>query len=282
VSDLQQLLEVLELRPKGEHSYEAANLRLSGGQTVFGGQILAQAIVAGAVVDPTKDVRSLHTVFARGAAIDQAMDVDVDVLQVGRSFASASIAFRQGAKDCARSVVLLSAPEPDLIRHQPDAPDSSPPADAVELHHGPDFWQMRIEGGVDLDDPEAIGPAELTAWIRFPGAPGDQAIARALLAYATDGFLIATAMRPHAGVGQALAHVTINTTVVTHTLSFHEDFDASDWMALRMLSPQAGHGCSYGRGEVFGSGGLHVASFVQDNMIRNFPPGKAPSTGGHA
>jgi acyl-CoA thioesterase II len=276
VSDLHQLLDVLALRPTGAQTYEGSNLHLSGGRTVFGGQILAQAVVAAAAIDASKDVRSLHTIFARGAAIDQPLEIAVDVLQAGRSFASASVTFRQGDKDCARSLVLLSSREPDLIRHQPAPPPVVPPGDAAALQHGPDFWEVRMESGVDLNDPDAIGPAELTAWARFPGAPDDQSTTRALLAYASDGFLIATAMRPHTGVGQSLAHVTISTTVVTHTLSFHEDVNAADWLTFHMQSPNASHGCSYGRGEVFGSDGLHVASFVQDNMIRDFPPGKAP------
>jgi acyl-CoA thioesterase II len=277
VSGLQQLLDVLELRPTGDHSYEATNLQLGGGRTVFGGQILAQAVVAGAGVDPTKDVRSLHTIFARGASVEAPLEVVVDVAQVGRSFASATIMFRQGGKDCARSLVLLSSREPDLIRHQSDAPAEVVPEGAAALRHGPDFWELRMDPEVDLDDPLAIGPAEVAVWARFPGAPDDQTISRALLAYASDGFLIATAMRPHSGVGQSMAHVTISTTVITHTISFHEDIDAANWLTLQMASPYAGHGCSYGRGEVFDARGVQVASFVQDNMIRNFPPGTAPA-----
>ena len=49
------------------------------------------------------------------------------------------------------------------------------------------------------DDPDAVGPAELDVWTRFVGAPDDPVIDQALLAFATDGFLIGTAMRPHAG-----------------------------------------------------------------------------------
>ena len=59
-------------------------------------------------------------------------------------------------------------------------------------------WQVRIAGDVDINDPEAVGPPDLDVWT-LPGAPDDAAVDQALLAYATDGFLIATAMRPHAG-----------------------------------------------------------------------------------
>jgi acyl-CoA thioesterase II len=104
-------------------------------------------------------------------------------------------------------------------------------------------------------------------------------IGQALLAYATDGFLIATAMRPHEGVGQAMSHVSISTSVLSHTLTFHEPIDASQWYLLAHESPYAGRGRSYGRAHIFSSGGDVVASFVQDNMIRDFPEGQKPQAG---
>lgn len=273
MSELDRLLSVLDMRSTGPNSFEAHSVSF-GGPTAFGGQILAQAVVAAASVDPDKDVRSLHTVFARGAKVDAPITVGVDVVQAGRTFASASVTFQQNGKSCARSLVLLSSREPDFIHHQPDAPLLHPPADATDSMHGPDIWEVKMEPGVDLTDPAEVGPAQSTAWARFPGAPDDQTIARALVAFATDGFLIGTAMRPHEGIGQSMAHVTINTTVVTHTLSFHEDVDAGDWLTMRMSSPNASHGCSYGRGEVFDTHGHHVASFVQENMIRPMPPAR--------
>ena len=81
-------------------------------------------------------------------------------------------------------------------------------------------------GEVDISDPAAVGPPELFVWVRFPGAEAQGVVGQALLAYATDGFLIGTAMRPHEGVGQALSHVSISTSVLSHTLTFHEPVDA--------------------------------------------------------
>ena len=93
-----------------------------------------------------------------------------------------------------------------------------------------------------MSDPELTGPPELDVWSRFPGAPDDPMVDQALLAFATDGFLIGTAMRPHAGVGQSQAHVTVTTGVVGHTLTFHEPSAARDWLLLSHHSPYAGHG----------------------------------------
>jgi acyl-CoA thioesterase len=279
VAELEDLLAVLRLEEVGKRSYRAGNVAVTGGSVVFGGQLLAQSIVAGGLVDPAKDVKSIHTVFARGASLDEPLDIDVDVMATGRAFASSSVTIRQGERICTRSLVLLSAAEPDLIRHQDDAPPVAPPAESTPSSHGAAFWDVATVGGVDISDPAAVGPPELRVWTRFPGAPDDATTSRALLAFASDGFLIGAAMRPHEGVGQSMAHVSISTTVVTHSLSFHEPFDAGDWLLLDQRSPYAGRGRSYGRADVYAADGRYVASFAQENMIRDFPESQRPAAG---
>ena len=277
--ELADLLAVFDLEPTGKSTFTGASIEFGGGSVVFGGQLLAQSLLAGATADPSKEVKSIHTVFARGGSTDAPMEYEVDVMQAGRSFASAAVTARQGDRLCTRSLVLLHAPDPDLIRHQPEAPSVGPPEDAVASPHSSGFWEVRTVGGVDIADPDAIGPAELDVWTRFPGAPADPARNQALLAFATDGFLIGTAMRPHPGAGQALAHRTISTSVITHTLTFHAPVDAGQWMLLSHESPMAGLGRSYGRAHVFAESGELVASYVQENMIRAFAEGKAPAPG---
>jgi len=282
VSKLDELLAVLELEPAGEGRFRAQNFSAGPGGVVFGGQLLAQTIVAGATVDPTKDVRSVHTIFARGGSLDHPLDIEVEPMHVGRAMGSATVTVRQGDRLCTRSLVLLSAAEPDLIRHEAAAPEVAGPADAVPSAHGGDFWEIRTVDGVDLADPQAVGPAELFVWSRFPGAKATGVLGQALLSYATDGFLIGTAMRPHAGVGQSMAHVSISTSVLSHTLSFFEPIDGGQWYLLAQSSPYSGRGRSFGRGDIFSEDGRLVASFVQENMIRDFPQGQAPHAGGRS
>jgi acyl-CoA thioesterase II len=128
---------------------------------------------------------------------------------------------------------------------------------------------------VDINDAETVGPAESHFWVRFPEAPEDRVIAQGLLTHASAGFLIGTAMRPHAAVGQSLAHRAISTGIIGHTISFHDDFDAREWLLLANESPAAGRGRSYGAGHVFTESGRLVASFSQEAMIRLFPEGQS-------
>ncbi len=280
MAELSELLEVLELEPAGEGRFRARNFAAGPGGVIFGGQLLAQSIVAGATIDPGKDVKTVHTVFARGGALDQPLDIEVEAMHTGRALASATVTIRQGERLCTRSLVLLSAVEPDLIRHAAEAPGVGRPEDAPASASGEGgFWEIRVVDGVDISDPEAVGPAELLVWSRFPGAEVTGTPAQALLSYATDGFLIGTAMRPHKGIGQSMSHHEISTSVLGHTLTFHEPVHPGRWHLLAHESPYAGRGRTYGRAHIFGEDGQLVASFVQDNMVRAFPEGQKPAAG---
>ena len=229
-------LEALTLEPVGDDRFRAGNLHSAHG-VVFGGQLLAQSIMAGLAGQEGKAVKTLHTVFARGAAHDAPLDITVERMHAGRSVASSTVTISQGDQICTRSLVLLSAPEEDVIRHADERRSTSGPDDVADHVRGEEAWELGIVGNVDISDPELVGPPELDVWVRFAGAPDDPAIDQALVSYSTDGFLIGTAMRPHKGVGQSLAHVKISTTVLTQTLSFHDPFDASQWLLLAHESP---------------------------------------------
>jgi acyl-CoA thioesterase-2 len=136
MEDLVGLLKALDLEPAGEGRFRASNFDTGfGGGVVFGGQILAQTIVAGSTVDPGKEIKSVHTVFARGGDRQQPLDIEVEAMHVGRALASATVTIRQGDRLCTRSLVLLSAVEPDLIRHHADPPVVGPP-DSAPLSGG--------------------------------------------------------------------------------------------------------------------------------------------------
>jgi acyl-CoA thioesterase II len=267
MSTIDAFLEALTLEPVGEDRYRATNLPSPHG-VVFGGQLLAQSIMAGLAGQDGKAVKTIHTVFARGASHEAPLEVAVERMHAGRSVASSTVTITQGDQICTRSLILLSAAEDDIIRHADARRSTSGPDDIAGHVRGEGAWEIGIVDNVDLSDPELVGPPDLDVWVRFAGAPDDPATDQALVAYSTDGFLIGTAMRPHAGVGQAQAHRTLSTGVLSHTLTYHERCPAAEWHLLEQRSTYAGHGRSYGRGEIFRADGELAASFVQDAMIR--------------
>jgi acyl-CoA thioesterase II len=270
VVGIDSLVQALTLEPVGEDRYRAGHAETGHG-VVFGGQLLGQSIIAGLAGNDGKTVKTIHTVFARSASPDAPVEISVERLHAGRAFASSGVTISQGERLCTQSIVLCSADEPDLIRHADEAPKLPVPGDGdSEGDDGDptDAWQVRVVDDVDISNPDLVGPADLDVWTRFAGAPDDPAVNQALLAYATDGFLIGTAMRPHPGVGQAQSHVSLSTGVISHTLTFHEPVFAAEWMLLAHHSPYAGRGRSYGQANVFRADGVLAASFVQDAMIR--------------
>jgi hypothetical protein len=167
VLTIDDLLGALRLEQVGDDRYRATNADAGHG-VIFGGQLLAQSIIAGLDGHDDKQVKTVHTVFARGGKPDLPVEIDVDRMHRGRAFASSTVTIRQGERLCTRSLVLLTADEPDFIRHADPAPtvpvperpgreapesgDTRPDGDVPPGHDGGD-WQVRIAGDVDIDDP---------------------------------------------------------------------------------------------------------------------------------
>ncbi|HMD46756.1 MAG TPA: acyl-CoA thioesterase domain-containing protein [Acidimicrobiales bacterium] len=277
--------EAFVLEEVGEHRFRAGSIGDADVRdVVFGGQLLAQMILASALTHPGKEVKSVHAIFARSGSLRQPIEIEVDPMHDGRTLGSDAVTIWQGDRLCARGLILLHIDEPDLIRHQPPMPDAAGPDQSVDTGQGgllAPGSELRIVDGVNTWDPDApTGPAELFVWIRLPETGGDLALNQGNLAYATDGFLIGTAMRPHEGIGQNMAHRNISTGVVSHTLTFHEPVPDGEWLLLAHDSPYAGRGRSYGRAHVFTEAGRLVASFVQENLIREI--GDTPGRPGAA
>lgn len=284
--DTGDLPDAFRLTRVGECSFIATSIGDPGSRdVVYGGQLLAQMILASDRVAADKGVASLHTIFARSAKVTAPVEIDVRVIHDGRTFASQSVTVHQGDRVCAEGLVLRRADARDLMSHQPampdvDGPDASPAGRQVGLV-APGS-ELRVVGGVDTWDPDGpLGPPELNVWVHLPAGTDDPGLAQALLAYGTDGFLIGTAMRPHAGIGQNMAHGGIATGVVSHTLTFHRPVEVGTWLLMAQESATAGRGTAYGRAHVFTEDGTLVASFVQESMIKDAgPPPAGPPQGG--
>jgi len=273
VGDLAELLEAFDLHPLGGGRFLAKSLDGRGRDVVDGSQILAQSIVAACKSVPGKSVKSAHMIFSRAASVNAPLELEADMLHAGRSFASVTVTARQQGKPCARGLLLLDADTPDLIRHQAAMPRVPGPDEAPPYDMGVSGRELRIVGGVYTGDPDApAGPPELFAWLRYREAPPEPWLNQALVAHFTGHLSIATAMRPHAGIGQSMAHRTLSTGVLALTISFHEPVRADEWMLYAHESPHAGRGLSYARAQIFAADGRLLASFSQEGMIRALDP----------
>jgi acyl-CoA thioesterase II len=230
-------------------------------RALYGGQMLAQMIMA-AGQGLEKPVESIHVVFARAGSYAEPTDYDVDAMSSGRTFASSTVTCRQGDRLLARGLVLFSASEPDLIRHQAEA---APPVSPPERGE-PDG---RIFPGSEAAAAGDGGqPGQVRLWIRHPRPLDAPLVNQAVLAWATDGFLISAALGPHPDLDESQAHQTLSTGVMSHTINFHRPVDASSWLLMVNDNIFAGGGRAFGTSRVFGADGELVASYSQDAMIR--------------
>src|SRR4051794_7392497 len=97
--DLPALLGALELEELGADRYCAPNIPSDHG-VVFGGQLLAQTVVAGMRGLEPMAVKTLHTMFVRSARPTESVEIDVERMHQGRTFAGSTVTIRQGDRLC--------------------------------------------------------------------------------------------------------------------------------------------------------------------------------------
>jgi acyl-CoA thioesterase II len=276
---------LLQLKQVGEHSYEGPPEKEADAarNVVFGGQILAQSIIASYLdrsltATESKEVKSIHAIFARAGDYSEPISYQVERMHDGRTLGSDTVTFAQNGRIMARALILWSRDEPDLFTHtefvsMPTVLAPEDPRNRTDwrVFPGSECW---VVGGVDPTDPaQPLVPPALNAWTRYTGdfaVPVNQAI----LSWATDGFLIGTAMLPHAGIDESQAHRTLSTGVVSHTLEFHDRFRADEWLLLANESVWAGRGRTAGRCSIWTQSGRLVAQYTQTSLIRAFADGR--------
>jgi acyl-CoA thioesterase-2 len=117
----------------------------------------------------------------------------------------------------------------------------------------------------DLLNPERR-PPQRQVWLRTVGAlPDDPALHQAMLAYASDFTLLATALYPH---GLSFFNPEVQALSLDHAMWFHRPFRMDEWLLYAMDSPSASAGRGLGRGSIFTRDGRLVASVAQEGVIR--------------
>jgi acyl-CoA thioesterase len=285
--DAADLLRPLDVTPIGDGRFAAPpnpdpplgtfqpQLRDARARVVIeGGQLLGEAIVAASKSVPGQRVISASMIFSRAARFDAAHEIEVEALRRGRGFSTLETRTTQAGKLCSVGMLLLDAGAADAIRGAVEMPDVPPPEACPQLDMGVTGRELRSVDDAYRRQAE-VGPAEIFTWARFRDAPAHAHLHAALLAQSTTHWTIAAAMRPHAGVSEAQAHVTLSTGILATTIAFHDEVDVTEWLLYANPAIYAGRGLAQGEGRVFGRDGRLVASYTVQAMIREFrtPPG---------
>ena len=278
------LLEILDLESHGEGLFTAAPV-LDGLERVFGGQLLGQALAAAThTVVEDWPCHSLHAYFVRPGKPGRPIDYEVSTLRDGQRLATRKVVAVQRDEVVLELTASFEREEPGAEYQQaiPDAPapESFPPEDeriarALAAATPEQRRYLEFKRPVEfiaVDDRNDAGSASpLRYWMRARGGlPNDARLHRCALAYASDMGALQAAMR--AG-GIAFGDHAMQVASLDHALWLHRDFRFDDWLLFTFsaVSVSAGRGLS--RGTVHTRTGTHVASLVQEGLMRARTPG---------
>lgn len=281
-SPVSQLLHLLDLEPLEVNIYRGRN-RDIGTARVFGGQVLAQALVAARrTVDEPREAHSLHGYFILPGDLTAPIVYFVDRLRDGSSFSTRRVTAIQHG----RAIFNLSASFQKAERgyeHQTPMPDVPPPE---ELANELDFiramadripealrpvltqarpFDFRPVTPIDPFHAEPRPPARYI-WLRaIEPLPDDVLTHQSVLAYASDYGLLGTALLPH---GVAPRSPTLQLATLDHTFWMHRPFRVDEWLLYAMDSPVAAGARGFTRGAFYTRTGTLVGSVAQEGLMR--------------
>jgi uncharacterized protein (DUF427 family)/acyl-CoA thioesterase len=272
--DAHDLVQLIDVQPNGPGRFVGPPYRDKTRNVVEGGQFLAQAIVAASKSLPEQRVTSAYMTFPKSASFDAPIDLTVEQLRAGRTFSTLAVRAEQNGALCSPGLVLMDAGAPDTIADQAAIPDVPGPYESEPYDMRVLGRDLRVVDDAYSTDPDRVGPPVIYAWMRFRDAPAEQYLQNALLAQATTHWTIAAAMRPHRGITEDEAHVTLSTGIMSVGIAFHDDAPVTEWFLYANPAIWSGRGLAQGQGQVFSQDGRLMASYTVQAMIRGFakPP----------
>ncbi len=279
-----ELIELLDLELIDVDLYRGRQPQTDR-QRVFGGQVAAQALLAGIrSVDPAYVVHSLHSYFLRAGDHSVPIVYDVERLRDGRSFATRRVVARQHGRPIYFQTANFQRAE-DGLEHADQMPDVLPPEKSFDLidvirqrsdSEADAFareWaalEMRYVGVSGLGLPvDPAQPAQARLWARVNGRLSDDASEHvAAFTYASDLTLLGAALVPH---GINLGSPNLQPASLDHSIWFHRPFRADEWWLYDQWSPTAVGGRGLALARVFAQDGRLVATVAQEGLIRVRP-----------
>ena len=280
---LQRLCDLLTLERIEEDLYRGQSQNLGWG-TVFGGQVLGQALAAAVkTVASERLVHSLHSYFLRPGRVDMPIVYEVDRIRDGKSFTTRRVVAIQNGKpifNLSASFQILEAG----YEHSDSMPDVKGPDGILSemelVQRIADTLPPAVRKVAMGDRPLEIRPIHpqnplkprketprRNAWYRAIHAlPDDPQLHRSLLAYASDFTFLSTSMYPH---GVSWMTPGMQVASLDHAMWFHRPFRMDQWLLYTVESPSASGARGLVRGQFYTQEGTLVASTIQEGLIRD-------------
>ena len=273
--DQSDLLRLIDAQESGPNRFVAPGYHERSRNVVEGGQLLAQSIVAASKALPGQRVTSAFITFPKAASFDDPIELVVEPLRQGRTFSSVAVRAEQNGALVSPSLMLMDSGAPDTIRDAAPMPDVPGPYESEPY----DMWvtgrDLRIRRRRLLARPRPGRPAGDLRLDAVPGQPR-----RAVPAERAGGpgdNPLDHRRRPCVrtrGSGEADAHVTLSTGIMSVSIAFHDDAPLDQWFLYENPAIWSGRGLAQGDGRIFTQSGTLVASYSVQAMIRGFvkPP----------
>ncbi len=279
---MQDLIERLDLEKLEENLFRGSSPQ-NGWQRVFGGLVIAQALMAAQrCVDPDRIVHSLHAYFMRPGDPSIPIVYQVERIRDGSSFTTRRVVAIQHGKAIFSMSASFQVEEPGFD-HQVKIPDVAAPEQlmgeaefrAAFLAQAPDtvkkYWgrerpiEIRPTSLTHYLSREKLEP-EAHIWVRASGlVPDDRHYQAAILAYLSDMTLLDTSLYAH---GTSIFDPELQVASLDHAMWFHRPCRLDDWLLYTQDSPSAAGARGMTRGSIFTRDGRLVASVAQEGLIR--------------
>ena len=292
--DVAGFLALLDLEPAGPDRW-LAHSPDNGWKRVFGGQVLAQSLVAAQRSVDGRPPHSLHAYFILGGDPAEPIELSVERVRDGRSFSVRRIVARQRGETMFVMSVSFQVEEPGDLNHELPMPPTPTPEDtpdpAVLAASLPEPQAARARQFFNTISPIELRPLDprryrptapgvfgdprQNLWIRLKGPlPDDPAIHRAALVYLSDMTLIDTVLVAH---GYSIARGQFQTASLDHAVWLHRPFRADDWLLYAQDSPSAQGARGLTRGLLYTRDGALAATTTQEGLVRKRKPPAAPN-----
>ena len=246
-------------------------------QRVFGGQVAAQALMAGGRTVERGRVHSLHSYFLRPG--DPAIPIlyEVDRIRDGKSFTTRRVRAVQHGEAILTMNASFHTDEVGL-EHQFPMPDVPPPEELATLPERLAPWREQLAEWFSRPHPieqRHVGPLPLDPaqlepyqrlWIKADGKLPDDPLLHACVAtYASDMSLFDTILAPHDVRSSDSVFMGAS---IDHCMWFHRPFRADEWLLFDTDSPVATGGRGLARGFLFDRSQRLVVSMAQEGLTR--------------
>ncbi len=256
---------------------ESRNL---GTPQVFGGQVLGQALGAAQQTVSEREAHSIHAYFLRRGDFNAPIIYQVDRNRDGGSFSSRTVVAIQHGQPIFTMSASFQRSESGLefypeLEEMPPAP--SPDDAGVErAYNNRNEAMQKPEFGfcVSLADPYALSVSDKQRsrwWFKTrEQLADDQALHKAVLAYISDGGLLATAVKPHGyhPWEQQKKRRDLLMASIDHAIWYHRPFRADEWLLYDSHSMSTSNSRGLARASIYDATGRLIASCMQEGLVR--------------